>query len=169
MGAGMMKKERNARAPGIRKGRKGSDVKRLFDPNPGLRSKVEWRRILSGLVETLSVFSRVEFEPTSWLIRDDDPAGNACICNCVNIRGSVNAALQLDACGVVCITINLGEAVWASCDLLLFASGRRVCGPDKADLVFLSYGEVGWVSKGWMVDENGEWESHITDAWWRTA
>lgn len=137
----------------------------MLDPNPSLRSEAEWRLVLIGMVDALSAFSGIKFEPTSWSVGDDRP-GFASACNCVNVRGSVNSALRLDACGVVCVTVNFGEAAWASCDLLLFASGQRVRGPEQADLVYLSYGDVGWVSKGWMVDENEEWASHITDEWW---
>ena len=55
---------------------------------------------------------------------------------------------------------------WGSCDLLLFAQGRRLVGQSAHDLVWLSCGESGWSSGGWAMDEHGEWESHPTDARW---
>src|SRR5262249_6513689 len=110
----------------------------------------------------------IRFEPTSWFVRDDRP-GFACACNCVNVRGAINPALRLDACGVVCVTVNFGEAAWASCDLLLFSGGRRVHGPDGLAFVFLPFREAGWSSRGWVVDDTGEWESHPTDARWGGA
>jgi hypothetical protein len=88
-------------------------------------------------------------------------------CNCVNIRGVVNSALRLEACGVVCITVNFGEAVWASADVLLYSSGKRVFGPDRKEIVSLLYRPNGWVSQGWMNGECGEWEDYPTDARWR--
>lgn len=143
-------------------------VRGLLNPNPGPRSEAEWRRLLGGLVESLSAFTGIRLEPTSWVVEDDVP-GYACACNCVNVRGVVNPVLRLDACGVLCITVNFGEAAWASCDLLLFAEGKRVRGPDQMDFVYLPYRESGWSCQGWMVDDTGEWESHSTDDWWRTA
>jgi hypothetical protein len=140
-------------------------VQRLLDPNAGLRTAVQWRQLLSGLVESLSTFTCVELRPTSWVV-SDDRTGYASACNCVNVRGTVNSALRLDACGTVCVTVNFGEEVWASCDLLLFAAGQRVRGPAGLDIVFLSFGTDGWDSKGWVMDENGEWEAHTTDDWW---
>jgi hypothetical protein len=136
-----------------------------LDPNPGLRSAADWRRLLIQLVESLSVFTKIRFEPTSWFVRDDLP-GYASSCNCVDVRGVVNPVFRLDACGVVCITVNFGEAAWASCDLLLIANGQRVCGPDAAGYLFLSYSKDGWLSPTWMCDDTGEWESHTTDARW---
>ena len=140
----------------------------LLDPNPTRRSEAEWRQLLSGLVASLSAFTGIRFEPTSWFVGDDRP-GHACASNCVNVRGVVNPALRLDACGVICVTVNFGEAAWASCDLLLFAAGRRVRGPGGLDIAFLPYSENGWVSRGWVVDENGEWESHTTSVRWDRA
>lgn len=137
----------------------------LLDPNPRPRSGAEWRQLLGGLVESLSGFTGIRFEPTSWFVGDDRP-GYACACNCVDVRGVINPALRLEACGVVCVTVNFGDAAWAACDLLLFVGGRRVCGPGGLGLVFLPYGEEGWSSQGWVIDENGEWESHTTDARW---
>jgi hypothetical protein len=143
-------------------------VLELLDPNPGFRSEAEWRQLLGGLVKSLSAFTGIAFEPTSWFVSDDRP-GHACASNCVDVRGVVNPALRLDACGVVCVTVNFGEAAWASCDLLLFVAGRRVRGPAGLDFVFLPYTEAGWSSKGRVVDATGEWESHTTDARWDEA
>ena len=140
----------------------------LLDPNPPLRSEAEWRQLLGGLVESLVAFTGIRFEPTSWFVGDDRP-GHSCASNCVNVRGAVNPALRLDACGVVCVTVSFGEAAWASCDLLLFAGGRRVQAPGGLDIVFLSFSEGGWASQGWVADEHGEWESHTTDARWGSA
>jgi hypothetical protein len=143
-------------------------VRGLFDPNPSLRTEADWRQLLAGLVESLSAFTGIRFEPTSWFVRNDLP-GYASSCNCVDVRGSLGSALRIDACGVVCITVNFGEAVWASCNLLLFADGCRVLGVDGLDLIFLPYGEDGWTSQGWVGDEYGEWKSHTTDARWGDA
>jgi len=143
-------------------------VRQLFDPDRVLRSEAEWRLLLGGLVESLSAFTGVRFEPTSWFVGDDRP-DYACATNRVDIRGSVNPTLRLDACGVVCVTVNFGEAAWASCDLLLFVSGRRVRGPGGPDFVLLLCSEAGWLSRGWMLDDTGEWESHTTDARWTGA
>ncbi|APR81065.1 Hypothetical protein A7982_06412 [Minicystis rosea] len=141
-------------------------MKPILDPN--LRSAVEWQQALGVLIDALSTSTGIAFQPTSWLVEDDQP-GFSCACNCVNLRGTINPALQLDACGVLCVTINFGEAAWASCDLLLFAAGRRVRGPDGADIIHFSYRDVGWVDNGWIADDNQEWESHTTDEWWQRA
>jgi hypothetical protein len=122
-------------------------MSQLLDPNPGFRSEADWRQLLRALVESLSLFTGIRFKPTSWLVRDDVPV-YASVCNCVDVRGVVNPAFRLDACGVVCITVNVGEAVWASCDLLVFASGQRVRGSDGEDFVCLSYSDEGWSSLG---------------------
>lgn len=141
------------------------DMHGLLDPNPGPRSEAEWRLLLVGLVESLSAFTGIRFEATSWFVRDDT-AGHASASNCVDVRGVVNAALRLTACGVVCVTVNFGEAAWASCDLLLFADGRRVPGPDGRTFLFLSYGEAGWSNQGWVGDDTGEWGPHDTPMRW---
>lgn len=142
----------------------------LLDPNPGLRTEVEWRALLGGLVTSLSHFSGIEFAPTSWYTGDDKP-GHASSCNCVNIRGVVNAALRLEACGVACISVNHGEAAWASADILLFSGGRRVLGPDGSDIVHFRYQPGGWYGLGWVNGERGEWElkTYPTDARWQQA
>lgn len=137
----------------------------LFDTNPELRSEDEWRRLLTKLLDSLSQYSGVRFEATSWYTYDDTP-GYASSGNCVNIRGAINSALTLDCCGVLCITINFGEAVCVSCDLLLFSSGRRI---NDHEVIVLSYREDGWVTHGWTSDETGEWEAHTTDARWKVT
>jgi hypothetical protein len=68
----------------------------------------------------------------------------------------------------VCVTVNFGEAAWASSDLLLFSAGQRVRGPEGADLAHLSFDGIGWITHGWVADDHEEWESHATDEWWRT-
>lgn len=140
----------------------------LFDPNPGHRTEADWRDLLSELVSSLSQFSGIKFVPTSWYTRDDEP-GHASSSNCVNIRGVVNATLRLEACGVVCISINFGEAVWASADLLLFSGGQRLIVPGGLEVVAMVYRLEGWSSHGWVTDAYGEWESHDTDARWQDA
>jgi hypothetical protein len=135
----------------------------LFDPNPGHRTEAEWRELLTSLVVSLSQFTGIEFRPTSWYTSDDIP-GHASSSNCVNIRGVVNQVLRLDACGVVCISVNFGESAWSSADLLLFSNGQRVVGPGK--LMLLVYEQHGWASRGWVGDVYGEWEAHTTDKRW---
>ncbi|MDI1431767.1 hypothetical protein [Polyangium sorediatum] len=143
-------------------------MQNLLDPNPRLRSEAEWRALLGGLVESLSAFTGLRFEPTSWFVSDDQP-GHACASNCVNVCGVVSPALRLEVCGVVCVTVNFGESARASCDLLLFVDGQRIRGPGALDFVFLPYGEAGWSSRGWVQDETGEWEATTTDARWRST
>jgi hypothetical protein len=137
----------------------------LLDCNPALRTADDWRALLDGLLESLSAHVGRPFRATSWFVHDDRP-GYASSCNCADIRATINETLSLEACGVVCVTVNFGEAAWACCDLLLFASGRRIRGPKGVDLVALSYDGEGWVG-GWTVDANGEWEAHSEDDRWR--
>lgn len=137
----------------------------LLDPNPPRRSAAEWRPLLAALVESLSTHVGVAFRETSSFIRDDQP-GHASACNCIDIRGTISAAMGLDACGVVCVTVNFGEAAWAGCELLMFAAGRRLTGPAGTDVVSLGYDGKRWAG-GWWADENGEWESHTDDARWQ--
>jgi hypothetical protein len=138
----------------------------LFDPNHGLRTKAEWRELLGELVALLSAFWGIDFRPSSWFTHDDRP-GSASSSNSVDIHGVVNPSLRLEACVVVCISINFGEDVSASADLLLFSDGRRVPGPDGLDLMLLVYRDDGWISQGWKADDYGEWKSHDTDERWR--
>jgi hypothetical protein len=136
----------------------------VFDPNPCHRAEAEWRRLLGGLIESLSEYTGIRFAPTSWFVNDQP--GHASAGGCVDVRGSVNPSLQLEACGVVCISVNFGEAAWVSADLLLFSDGRRLLGPNGLGLVSLAYRPEGWLSRGWVADEYGEWEAHDTDARW---
>jgi hypothetical protein len=138
----------------------------LLDPNPGLRSEGEWRRLLGALTESLSRFSKIRFGPTRWIVKDDQP-GFASACNCVDVRGVVNPALRLDACGSVGVTVNFGEMAWASCVLLLFADGRRVRPVSGGDYLHLTFSEDGWSNCKWIGDDTGEWESHTTDCRWK--
>ena len=141
----------------------------LFDIDPGPRTEAEWRGLLGGLVASLSAFAGVEFAVTSWFVGDDRPDA-AMASNCVRVRGVVNAALGIEACAVVCVTVNFGEAAWASADVLLFSGGRRVPGPGGADApLLLEYGPAGWVSRGWVAGELGEWGQYETDARWAVA
>lgn len=139
----------------------------VFDPNPGHRPEAEWRRTLGALVESLSVHTGIRFAPTSWFI--EDHPGYASACGCVDVRGAVSPALRLEACGVVCISVNHGEAAWASADVLLFSGGRRVLGPDSREVVRFRYTPHGWVDDGWVIGECGEWEleTYPTDARWQ--
>lgn len=138
----------------------------LFDVNPELRTALEWRHILSELVVSLSSFMGLDFEPVSWYVKDDK-AGDLNSSNSVNIKAQVHVGLALQVCGVLCLDINFldinfGEAVWASCDLLLFiASGHRLTSSHRKDLITLTYfDEQGWQNQGWTSDANYEWESH---------
>lgn len=137
----------------------------LLDPNAGYRSEAEWRRLLSDLIASLSAFSGIQFEPTSWFVRDDQP-GYASACNCVDVRGVVSPVFRLDACGVVCVTINFGEAAWVTCNLLLFSCGSRVRVSEGGDLMVLPYTNAGWSDPEWAPDLTGEWESHTSNMRW---
>lgn len=141
----------------------------VFDKNPGCRPDAEWRRMLGVLVESLSAHIGIRFAPTSWFI--EDHPGYAHSGGCVDIRGPVSPALRLEACGVLCISVNHGEAAWASADVLLFSVGRRVLGPDASEVVRFQYTRNGWVDHGWVRGECSEWEvdTYLTDARWQQA
>ena len=136
----------------------------VFDPNPGHRTVAEWRRLLGELVGSLCTYTGIQFTPTSWFV--EDQTGYASANGCVDIRGEVSSALRLSACGVVSVSVNFGEAAWASCNLLLFSDGRRLLGPKRCELVSIAYTPEGWSSQGWVGDVYGEWESYETDARW---
>ncbi len=137
----------------------------LFDTNPGLRSSDEWRDLLTQLVSSLSTYLGVQFHPTSWFVHDD-LAGYASSCNCVDITAMLHQDLGLLVNGVICITVNFGEAVWVSCDVLLFGARQRLRGPHGTDFIALAYTDSGWSSSGWVVDDTGEWKSDDDDARW---
>jgi len=139
----------------------------VFDPNPRHRPEAEWRRLLVGLVESLSAHTGITFAPTSWFI--EDHPGDASAGGCVDVRGCVSTTFRLEACGVVCISVNHGEAAWASADVLLYSGGRRVFGPDGSEIVHFRYNPDGWADLGWTNGECGEWEGYRTDARWQAA
>jgi hypothetical protein len=141
----------------------------VFDKNPGNRADAEWRRMLTGLVELLAAHTGIRFALTSWFIEDHPGYANSC--GCVDIRGTVSPALRLEACGVVCISVNHGESAWATTDILLFSGGRRVLGPDKREVVRFDYTPHGWTDHGWVYGEGSEWEvvTYPTDARWQHA
>jgi hypothetical protein len=140
----------------------------LLEASPPLRTADEWRRLLSDLVTSLSSFLGLRFQPTSWFVHDDVP-GHASCCNCVDVWGALSEGLSVQVGGVICVTVNFGEAAWGTCDLLLFAGGRRLCGPEGADLIRLSYNQRGWVIHGWCADDYGEWQAHNEAARWVAA
>ena len=144
-------------------------MEEVFDPNPGHRQESEWRRLLGVLVESLSAHTGICFAPTSWFI--EDHAGHAHAGGCVDVRGSLSPALRLDACGVICISVNHGEAAWVSAVVLLFSSGRRVLGPDNREVARFRYTTGGWADDGWVTGECGEWEEerYPTDKRWQQA
>ncbi len=138
----------------------------VFNENPGHRTEAEWRQMLLDLMESLAAYTGIGFAPTSWFI--DDHPGHASACGCVDLRGCISQSLQLDACGVICISVNHGEAAWVLADVLLYSNGRRVHGPDGTEFVSFHYRADGWSSQGWMNSECGEWkwEYYDTDARW---
>ena len=142
-----------------------SEMCGLFDAGTRSRTEAEWRDLLTNLVESLSAYTKIHFTPTSWFASDDKP-DSASACNCVDVQGVVNESLALTACGVVCVTVNFDEAVWVSCDLLLFSGDQRTRPSAGRDVILLKFGEAGWTSLGWTTDFNGEWESHATAARW---
>jgi hypothetical protein len=144
-------------------------VETVFDPNPGHRTEAEWRQLLCQLVGSLATYTGIRFVPTSWFI--EDHAGHASAGGCVDIRGPVSSALRLDACGVLCLSVNHGEATWASADILLFSGGRRVLGPDAREVVHFRYTPNGWTDHGWVRGECSEWEMDMypTDRRWQPA
>lgn len=142
-------------------------MKNPLAPYIGVRREADWRAILTELTASLSKFIGVALEPVSWYTGDDDPG--CASSNCVNVRGTVNQAFALDACGVVCISCNFGATPHASADLLLFSGGRRILGPGGADILFFNYHKSGWTAGDWRFGECGEWDSHDTDARWRTS
>lgn len=140
-------------------------MNQLFDPNPGLRTADEWRGILSKLVTSLSSFLGLEFEATSWFVHDDR-TGDLSSSNSVDIKANIPVSLSLQMYGVLCLTINFDEAVWVSCDLLLFASGHRLLGSQGMDLIEVTYDERGWTNRGWIIDANYEWEAYSDNSRW---
>ncbi|MEZ4439182.1 MAG: hypothetical protein R3B72_08840 [Polyangiaceae bacterium] len=140
----------------------------ILDVNPPQRTEAEWRGVLEHLVSELIETTGVGFQATSWYT-ESDREGHESSSNCVNVRGTVSDVLRLAACGVVCVSVNFGESVGVSADLLLFSDGARVLGPDGKEMVSMLYDGRGWRSQGWRRDGNGEWESHTTDARWRGA
>jgi hypothetical protein len=140
-------------------------MQKLLEITPALRTADEWRHLLGEVVDSLSSFLGVAFKSTSWFVHDDIP-GYASSCNCVDVWATLSEGLSVHACGVVCLTLNFGEGAWLICDLILYASRRRLKGPPGMDLIRLSYNEQGWVNHGWGADEYGEWEAHTDPARW---
>jgi hypothetical protein len=140
-------------------------MENLLDANPPLRSADQWNSILSALVASLSSSLGVAFQPSSWFVRDDIP-GYASASNCVDVWATLSERLAVQICGVICVQVNFGEAVWVICDLLLFANGHRLRGPKSMDVIRLAYTGQGWVLHGWGADDYGEWEGHTDAARW---
>ena len=136
----------------------------FLDPNPPRRTAVEWRDCLEELVLELSDFTSVQLATSWWRVQDDAP-GAASASNCVDVRGKLSETFDITVCGVLCVTVNFGEVVSISCDLLLFVRGKRVTVSDGA-VIFLRRDHDGWRNLGWCVDESGEWELHEDESRW---
>lgn len=144
-------------------------MEKLFNASTAPRTSSQWRTILLDLVTSLSQSCGIDFAATSWHVADDQP-GHSSYSNCVDIRGTVNASLELEACGALCISGTVGEDVFVSADLLLFSAGRRITGPEGDDIIYIAYDrQSGWRKGRWMRDGDGEWELHCDNARWRKA
>lgn len=108
-----------------------------FNVNPGHRAEAKWRKMLSGLVESLSAYTGIRFTSVSWFI--EGHPGDASAAGCVDLRGSVSPALWLEACAVVCISVNHREAAFVSADVLLYSDGRRGFGPNGSEVIHFRY------------------------------
>lgn len=136
----------------------------VLDPNPGTRTEAEWKRLLYGLVGSLSVHTGIRFVPISCIVADGPEYANSQAG--VDVRGCVNSALQLEACAVVWISVNHGEGAWAGATVLLYSDGRRVFGPGGNEIISIEYTPEGWRDHGWRRGEGGEWEGYRTNARW---
>jgi len=137
----------------------------VLDPDHGSRTECEWRAILEKLVSSLSAHMGVQFAPKAGFTANDKP-GNRSAGSSLDIAGRVPGLAQTRLCGVIGVSVTVGEAAWVSCDLLLFAGRHWLRSPD-AEILRLSYREDGWSEPIWGQDENWEWEHMASAERWR--
>jgi hypothetical protein len=133
----------------------------VFDVNRR-RSEAEWRVVLEALAGALSGLLQRDVV-IAGVSAEDDNDGYASWGATAYIRILLSRLPLLEWSGTISVTVNVGEIVMISSDLLLFADGIRIRGPAGGDLFHLAFTEdQAWVSRGWMPDENGEWEAETT-------
>lgn len=69
-------------------------INKFLDPNPSRGTAAEWTMWLGELIQSLSKYTAIRFNSTSFFI-EDHLDGAASVCNCVDIRGVMAPAFEL--------------------------------------------------------------------------
>lgn len=134
-----------------------------FDDPNFRRSPSEWRSVLLDLLEKLGAQAHLKFTTVSdWVGQVSGKFSSSC----VDIRAVVDQQTCLSVCGVLCVTVNYGESVYVSAELLQFVEGKRV---RPGEFMVYQYAKERWSDCEWSLDANGEWESHSSEARWGGA
>jgi hypothetical protein len=139
----------------------------LYNPPPH-RTQEDWKTALEYLVTELSAFLKHEIQIDDYWIDDEKGHASSSICSRVTVFLSQELDLLLH--GSLCMSINHGESVGVSADLMGFLEGKRLglhkrhASSRYLDLIILvfkrdSFGRGRWVNHGFTTDEFGEWES----------
>jgi len=144
---------------------KVADTLWLCNPTPR-RATADWRAVIDYLAAEMAAFFGREVRVVDFWVNDEEGHASSSACSRVTIV--LSEQLDLLLYGSMCISINHGEAVGISADLMFFCEGKRLgahrLSKRHSDLVILVYergadGQDRWRSCGFTIDEFGEWES----------
>jgi hypothetical protein len=139
-------------------------MEEVFEPVPVPRADAEWRRLLAGLVDSLSNYTGVRFAQTACRV-SDTPTGPTPMGAWISVASSI--PLCSWSCAGWCSSMpSIGRPPRWGAVLLLFAAGRRMLASGGLEFVVLHYRPGGWASEGWVDDEYDAWAEHHTDAAW---
>jgi hypothetical protein len=142
----------------------------IWDADPEFRSHSDWALLLDGLRGSLSDFLGLPVVVLDYWTDNSPEDRSWSICS--RIRVPISEQLRSYFVGSLCISLNRGEAVRISADLLLFAGGARHAGhplgKDKGkDVIVLNFVphpcSIGrWAAPILEADGNAEWEAFQT-------
>ncbi|MBL8741983.1 MAG: hypothetical protein JNK04_12840 [Myxococcales bacterium] len=123
------------------------------------RSQSEWRVLLADLAGSLSRLLQREVLVVEFRAENDD-ATFASWGAAADVRVVLARVPRLEAFGTIMVTVNVGEIVMISADLLLFVDGVRLHSPRSGDLYHFGFSaDREWTPAGWQLDAAGEWET----------
>jgi hypothetical protein len=140
----------------------------IWDAAPPPRGEDVWLSLMTQLAASLSDAAGVQLQPGPLFTALHEPCSGISLAVTGHIHGPLGVALQ----GQISVTINHGENVQISADLLLFADGRRVRihGPTSSAgelYVFVAHrsdARTTWEPLGFVDDEWGEYEAVMSAA-----
>lgn len=140
-------------------------MENFYDIHKCERSLDEWKYFLNKLLSELESYLSIKLDVCSYSIEEHLKDEAAYFCH-VDFRGYLSTPLKIEACGILCYSVNWEESVSIGAYILLFQNGERLLPETNGSVIYLSRETNNWSTPFIETGDNDEWTRYTDTSRW---